>query len=316
MSPVPAPNPVTPGGGHPTTLYDATSDAAALHVDEGIIQILAGFDFHSHGLLFNTGPVVNGGAQPIWADPTSATYDDKGNFGFFYGGPFGVDAFEFWMAYGADPALTMDMSPTANTLNLFAKAAPTLKFWTPDTALVGEMGGLAAGLVETALSGPLDTFTEPWKAVTTFRSGVPDSDPTVWNTNALVWSQDDANAVLSYAVWDVRTKRDGSHSTIELYAEVDGAPGDVIGGGGRPYDYVLTNESSRLRVQANSGQTTPVFDVQAYAGSFASGPSIFKVTGDNKFAFFGHAAVGQQAGVAVTAAGIHAALVATGLITA
>lgn len=48
----------------------------------------------------------------------------------------------------------------------------------------------------------------------------------------------------------------------------------------------------------------------------SDGTMVIQTTDDGKIGFYNHAAVAQQTGVAVTAAGIHAALVALGLITA
>jgi hypothetical protein len=47
-----------------------------------------------------------------------------------------------------------------------------------------------------------------------------------------------------------------------------------------------------------------------------TGADMFVTQADGKIGFFGHAPAAQQTGVAVSAAGIHAALVALGLITA
>lgn len=64
-------------------------------------------------------------------------------------------------------------------------------------------------------------------------------------------------------------------------------------------------------IQAQAGQTGPEFRVQTPAGA-----STFQVNGNGTVGFFGHPLVGLQTGVAVSAAGIHAALVNLGLITA
>lgn len=64
-------------------------------------------------------------------------------------------------------------------------------------------------------------------------------------------------------------------------------------------------------VAGADGQTDPLLDLQDPDAN-----SIVRVTGDNKIGFYNHAAVALQAGVAVSDAAIHAALVNLGLITA
>lgn len=73
------------------------------------------------------------------------------------------------------------------------------------------------------------------------------------------------------------------------------------------------------------GVTGSTYDMTLYyatgAGFLIANPTgtddlIIGETGSTKLGFYGHAVIAQQTGVAVTAGGIHAALVALGLITA
>lgn len=256
------------GGGAPNTLVDATTGEPGLRVDNGIIQILAGFDFHSHGDLFNVGPTVNGGAQPIWGDPTSALWHDKGNFGFFYGGPFDVEAFEFWMAYGADPGLTMDMSPTANTLNLFLKAGQT-------------------GVTDAVVLWDEDHNK-------TFTIGDATVDGGTDGPNATVWWSPDRN------------------THIDMYALNGNAEMDMVTDDGGILQFFAATGFTQFLIQPGTTQgSQSTLLVKNIAGA-----KVIEATADTKIGFYNHAPVARQTGVAVTAAGIHAALVATGLITA
>lgn len=91
--------------------------------------------------------------------------------------------------------------------------------------------------------------------------------------------------------------------------------------------------SARVLAQAGSGVfSAPPAAVPAFNADDAGGATValdggglavtnignaeLGLTGASTLGFYGHAATAQQTGVAVTAAGIHAALVALGLITA
>lgn len=67
-----------------------------------------------------------------------------------------------------------------------------------------------------------------------------------------------------------------------------------------------------LAATGATGQTSAVFDVQTAAGA----TSLFKATGNNRLGFFNATPAAKPTGVAVSAAGIHAALVTLGLIAA
>lgn len=268
MSPVPAPEPVTPGGGHPTTLYDATSGEPALTADNDTLQIAPGIDFHSHGLLFNEGITAHGGPQPLWADPTAATATAKGNFGFLYGGPFDVEAFTLWLAYGADPGLTVDMSPTANTLNLFLKAGQT-------------------GVTDAVVLWDEDHNK-------TFTIGDATVDGGTDGPNATVWWSPDRN------------------THIDMYALNGNAEMDMVTDDGGILQFFAATGFTQFLIQPGTTQgSQSTLLVKNIAGA-----KVIEATADTKIGFYNHAPVARQTGVAVTAAGIHAALVATGLITA
>lgn len=270
-------SPAGGAGGHPSTLYDATSGEPSLTADNDTLQIERGVDFHSHGLLFNEGPTVNGGPQPIWADPTAATYDAKGNFGFFYGGPFDVEAFEFWMAYGEDPALTMDMSPDVNTLNLFA------------TATQAGADGSGALWIGWDSDGNRRASIGPYTDVDTWQIAL--YDPTM-----------DDDIITSYTVVA------NGNATIGVAGNygVGGSNGYAEFGSGK-----LDAGGTYFLGIAQPSQTTPLLNLLAANGSTA----VFRVLPTGSFGAFG-AAPPSQSAAGTTAADAIACLKAFGLMHA
>lgn len=87
------------------------------------------------------------------------------------------------------------------------------------------------------------------------------------------------------------------------FDDVDIADDLTVGG-----DATVTGAVQGATVVATTGVTT--------VGLTVTGNSAIGNAGSDTIGFYGQAATAQQTGVAVTAAGIHAALVALGLITA
>ncbi len=87
-------------------------------------------------------------------------------------------------------------------------------------------------------------------------------------------------------------------------------------------DYRFVDSSGLTRFEGTLSPDPPVSGSPTFTGTLtcanltATGNVALGDAGTDTLGFYGHAATAQQTGVAVSAAGIHAALVALGLITA
>lgn len=100
----------------------------------------------------------------------------------------------------------------------------------------------------------------------------------------------------------LRVTESTGHSELYLGPYADGGFIDLL---------AISGSSVSATVQAAASQTGPLLDLIADGGSH-----VLRATGNNKLGFFNAAAAARPTGVAVTAAGVHAALVTLGLITA
>jgi hypothetical protein len=115
---------------------------------------------------------------------------------------------------------------------------------------------------------------------------------------------DDAAAAIAEIGTRATAQADGSEYEVSIFGNLDASTAK--------FSMTANSTTGALaRFAGGAGQTSELLDVDA-----SDGYNIFRVTGDKKIGFFNAAPVTQRTGVAVSTAGIHAALVSLGLITA
>ncbi len=289
-----------PGGGTPI------SAARLNYMEDGIEAALEPTDYLGK-------PTVSGyGGTPWFYDPASASWGDAGNWGVRY--------------YTPDQTLTFtlsgdDQSAGDSVVQIGAQAASvsraaSLTCYTDDDSFTKFTVA--------------ETFAQINRDGTgsSARIGVRNEDVGFarlqYSSSGYV-IQAQANVGQGASLLDLKN----SDGTSTFYVTPDG---DVSGdgpsilrlstahnelylqqtGGNAYIDLEVTASIGRIIVQAETGQTAAALEVIDSSGT----ADVLLVTGDNRIGFYDHAPIAQQTGVAVSAAGIHAALVALGLITA
>lgn len=301
------------GGGNPSTLYDATAGTPSMIADDGAVTVQEGVDFTSHGKLSKPpdGFTFNGHIFPTWFDPGETHWNDAGWFAFDFDGSAHLWVAQHW-GFGSSEGASVHIEAGKRQFNLFladGQTDPAVAVWDPlGTTAVATLGLQGGDLVVDGYFGYASQLAwmpgghaQVYGSVDITSAGAYESQFSTW-TNSPV-NPDHQAYINAYAEYDA----DGNGAHVRLYTSIEGTAhaGELF-----QVDQTLVN-GLNVNLRADFGQTTAVLKVM---NNGAGG--IFEVRGDNKIGFFAAPPVVKPTGVAVTAAGVHAALVTLGLIAA